>query len=126
MASIADPELTRAFQELQIEVVNTREKVHQMMSEISICERRLLIRQLTKKTVEKLDPKDKCFVGLGRAFVKKDQKEVLTLLDDYMEKDNEKITTMKQTKEYQENKVKEMENNIREMIQQRKKAAEKK
>ncbi|KAH7640099.1 prefoldin subunit 1 [Dermatophagoides farinae] len=125
MVSTADPELTKAFQELQIQVLNTREKVRHIEAEISSCERQALIYEITKKTVADLKPGHECFIGLGRAFARQDRPEILALMDTRIENNQEKIRTMKQAKNYQEGKVKETENNIREMIQQKKNADKK-
>ncbi|KAH9493490.1 hypothetical protein DERF_014231 [Dermatophagoides farinae] len=104
MVSTADPELTKAFQELQIQVLNTREKVRHIEAEISSCERQALIYEITKKTVADLKPGHECFIGLGRAFARQDRPEILALMDTRIENNQEKIRTMKQAKNYQEGK----------------------
>ncbi|XP_027204611.1 prefoldin subunit 1 [Dermatophagoides pteronyssinus] len=124
-STMADPELTRAFQELQIQVLNTREKVRHIEAEIQACERQALIYELTKKTVADLKSDHQCFIGLGRAFARQEPSQVLAQLDSRIGKNQEKIRTIKQAKDYQEAKVKETENNIREMIQQKKNADKK-
>lgn len=120
MTAVIDPELTKAFQDLQVQVLATREKVKNLETEIAVAERRKLISEITKKTVTDLKPEKNCYLAIGRTFVRKPRDEILSQIDSNIEKISEQISTLNQTKEYHNTKVEETQNNIREMIQQRK------
>lgn len=125
MASVAtagDVELRKAFTELQMQVLSTREKVRQIEEEMARSERATMAITITRKTVEGLAPQHKTYVGVGRAFVLKPRDQIDRRLADMLEANRDKVNQLEKSKQYQEGKVKETENNIREMLAHRKNA----
>jgi len=80
--------------------------------------------QLTEKEISILPPETKTYESLGRMFVLQESTNVQKNLENKIKNCEEKIKALEANKTYLERSLKESENNIREMIQHRKGAAE--
>nr|CAG4638880.1 EOG090X0LK7 [Cyclestheria hislopi] len=118
-----DIELKKAFSELQQKMVETSHKVKLTDIQIDSLKRSIMHAQLTSKEISGLPSETNTYESLGRMFVLKDVNTVQKSLEGKVKICEEKIKTLEGTKTYLERNLKESENNIREMIQQRKDAA---
>lgn len=114
-----DMELKKAFQDLQKQTISTREKVQQLKTEIEITHRYTLGLKLVLKALDSLKPEHKTYESVGRIFVLEDRQNVKQSINRRMKQNDEKVELLEQTKTYQESKVKEAENSIRELIIQK-------
>nr|CAG4639714.1 EOG090X0LK7 [Daphnia magna] len=142
-----DLELKKAFAELQQKMVETSQKLKLADLQIETLKRSMTHAQLTDKEISQLPTDTKTYESVGRMFVLKEVTEARLNLDNKIKGCEEKVKTLevristdsfkkklypfnnlykthlkKGTKAYLERSLKESENNIREMIQQRKDA----
>nr|CAH0108227.1 unnamed protein product [Daphnia galeata] len=117
-----DLELKKAFAELQQKMVETSQKLKLADLQIETLKRSITHAQLTDKEISQLPTDTKTYESCGRMFVLKEVPEARMNLDNKIKGCEEKVKTLEGTKSYLERSLKESENNIREMIQQRKDA----
>ncbi|XP_057379286.1 prefoldin subunit 1-like [Daphnia carinata] len=117
-----DLELKKAFGELQQKMVETSQKLKLADLQIETLKRSMTHAQLTDKEISQLPTDTKTYESVGRMFVLKEVTEARMNLDNKIKGCEEKVKTLEGTKAYLERSLKESENNIREMIQQRKDA----
>jgi prefoldin subunit 1 len=120
MSSNVDLELKKAFQGLQVQVIETRDKVRQIDIQMEALRRSSHHSKLTKNEIIALPQDCNLYESLGRMFVKRDSNQINKLLDDRINTNEEKIKALQQSKTYAESKVKESENNLRELIAHKK------
>ncbi|CAG2057190.1 unnamed protein product, partial [Timema podura] len=77
-----------------------------------------------QEMVGSLDPDTRTYESVGRMFILTDVAEVREHLQKKAENWSDKIKTLENNKSYLERSLKDSENNIREMVQQKKDAAE--
>nr|CAG4642232.1 EOG090X0LK7 [Eurycercus lamellatus] len=118
-----DLELKKAFGELQQKMVETSQKLKLADIQIETLKRSMTHAQLTDKEISQLPIETKTYESVGRMFVLKDSTETRKNLENKVKTCEEKIKTLEGSKAYLERSLKESENNIREMIQQRKDAS---
>lgn len=118
MATV-DLELKKAFQELQMQVLETRTKMRQIDSQIELTKRSSQHTKFTSTEVQSLPDDTVTFESCGRVFIKRDRKDITELLDGRIKANVEKVKTLEQNKSYLESNVKESENNLRELIAQK-------
>jgi len=128
MAKTVDMELKKAFSELQHKLLDTKQKLKladiQIESHKMAKQRAELTALEIKNLAEKIDYM-KTYVPCGRMFV---LRETPTVVEDLLRKAsmcNTKIGELEGNKAYLDKSLKESENNLREMVQQRKEKQEK-
>ncbi|XP_065051458.1 prefoldin subunit 1-like [Rhopilema esculentum] len=118
MASF-DEELRKAFQELQAKVITTTAQVKVAEAQIIQLKRSIQHAQLTEYEVTQLPEETKAYESVGRMFILRSTKEVKRNLENRVKHAEDKIKGIEANKEYLQKSVKEQENSIREMLQQR-------
>lgn len=124
MSKTVDLELKKAFKELQQKMLDTTQQLKEADSRIEVLKQGMRYTQLTEKELSSMSPSIKMYQGVGRMFVLTNVDEVRKALDKKHESYAQKIKTLENNKSYLERNLKDSENNLREMIQQRKDAAE--
>ena len=119
MANV-DMELRRAFQELQLQVIDSREKIRQMDVQIELSKRSAQHSKLTQNEIKSLPDGVNVYESVGRMFVKRNIHQISQLLDGKIKTNEDKIKSLESSKSYLETSVKESENNLRELINQKK------
>lgn len=114
-----DMDLKKAFQELQYQAVTTKDKVQSIQMEIESLKRASMIRKITSRTLEGLGSEPRTFESVGRTFVLRDKEALKNKIIASIKDNEEKVKSLEKNKEYLETKVKESENNLREMINQK-------
>jgi len=115
-----DLELKKAFGELQQKMVDTSQKLKLADMQIETHKRSMTHAQLTEKEIIQLPLEVNTYESLGRMFVMKESAETRKNLENKIKTCEDKIKTLEGSKTYLERSLKESENNIREMVQQRK------
>jgi chaperonin cofactor prefoldin len=103
-----------------VQVIETRDKVRQIDIQMEALRRSSQHSKLTKNEIIALPQDCNLYESVGRMFVKRNSNQINKLLDDRIKSGEEKMKALEQSKTYAETKVKESENNLRELIAHKK------
>ncbi|XP_013191461.1 prefoldin subunit 1 [Amyelois transitella] len=120
MAKPVDLELKKAFFELQVKMVETSKKIKDIDTQISVLKRYMQHVDITQHEISTLPPGTKTYESVGRMFLLTDLDEVKSNLKNRESQLTSRTKELEGTKHYLEKNLKESEDNIREMVQQRK------
>uniref|UniRef100_A0A0M3HRL2 Prefoldin subunit 1 n=2 Tax=Ascaris TaxID=6251 RepID=A0A0M3HRL2_ASCLU len=112
-------QLRRAFQELQMKMVETKQRIDHGEVIKRIQKQREKVASLTKEQLERLEADRAVYRSLGRMFLKSTVASEIERHSDEIRKAQEKIAAIDRQKEYLEKSLGESEKNLREMIQSR-------
>ncbi|XP_075256318.1 prefoldin subunit 1-like [Convolutriloba macropyga] len=115
-SGIADPELRKAFNELQMKVVDTQNKLTLADQQIAELQQKTKRKEVAQKQLEIFPTETKMYFGCGKMFVLDEKSEILTKMGKDVEVNAEKIKALESQKELLKRNQKEAEGNIREMI----------
>ncbi|XP_043469157.1 prefoldin subunit 1 [Leptopilina heterotoma] len=121
MARVPDEELKKAFSELHLKVVDTLHKLKLADVQIESLKRTKQRAELTTKEIVLLPPTTRTYESVGRMFLLDDINNIKVSLDKRIVNADEKIKVLDTNKNYLQNSLKESENNLREMVQQKQK-----
>ncbi|XP_018321747.1 prefoldin subunit 1 [Agrilus planipennis] len=119
-----DMELKKAFAELQEKAIDTTQKLKLADLQIESLKRMKQHSILTEREISTLDNDTKTFESVGRMFIYTPLPEIKEKLKKRQALADEKIKIEENNKQYLEKNLKEAENNLRELVQQRKDAHE--
>lgn len=119
MARVPDQELKKAFSELHEKMTDTTKKLKLADLQIDKLKRSKQRAQLTIKEITSLPPDTRTYESIGRMFLFDDIENIKSGLENQMKTADEKVKTLENNKTYLQKRLKESENNLREMIQQR-------
>ncbi|KAG7207908.1 hypothetical protein KM043_009499 [Ampulex compressa] len=119
MARAPDQELKKAFSELHEKMVDTTQKLKLADVQIEKLRRTKQRAELTVKEISSLSENTRTYESVGRMFLLDDINNIKVGLEKRMKTADEKVKTLENNKVYLQQSLKESENNIREMIQQR-------
>ncbi|KAK9506412.1 hypothetical protein O3M35_008362 [Rhynocoris fuscipes] len=125
MSMAVDLELKKAFTELQQKMLETTQKVKLADIQIETLKRAKQRADLTTFEIKNLAEDTKTYESLGRIFIQTPIPTVLEHLNSRSVTCTEQIKTLENNKVLLEKSMKESENNLREMVQQRKEKQEK-
>ncbi|KAJ8868886.1 hypothetical protein PR048_030427 [Dryococelus australis] len=120
MAKTVDLELKKAFAELQFKMLETSQKLKFADVQIENLKKTIHHAELTDKEIAALPADTRTYESVGRMFILTDMDDVCKHLNKKIETCTEKIKSLENNKNYLERSLKESENNLREMVQQRK------
>ncbi|XP_023338964.1 prefoldin subunit 1-like [Eurytemora carolleeae] len=118
--SAPDLELKKAFGELQMKMVESKQKIKLNDMQVESLKRSIAHSMLTDQEIATLPQGTKVYESAGRMFLLSDIAEVRTGLENKQTVCKDKIKVLETSKEYLERSVKESENNLRELISQKK------
>uniref|UniRef100_A0A023FTK4 Putative prefoldin subunit 1 n=1 Tax=Amblyomma parvum TaxID=251391 RepID=A0A023FTK4_AMBPA len=118
-ATPVDMELKKAFQELQMKMIDTTRRLRIADMQIETLRKAVRHAYCTGEVISEAPPGTKMYQSVGRMFMAADFDEVMSSLDVKMKTCNEKIKSLENNKAYLEKSLKESENNLREMIVQK-------
>lgn len=104
---------------MQSKVITTTAQVKLAEAQISQLRRTIQHAKLTELEIKQLPEETKAYESVGRMFVLQSIKEVMEGLQSKINQAEDKIKGIEANKEYLQKSVKEQENSIREMLQQR-------
>lgn len=113
-----DIELKKAFTELQMKMVESKQKIKLNELQVESLKRQVAHSMLTDTEIGSLPEGTKVYESAGRMFMLSDINSVRSGLDKKQTVCKEKIKTLENSKEYLEKSIKESENNLRELIMQ--------
>jgi len=111
-----DMELKKAFQELQVKMIETTQKLKVADLQIEGLKRSIQHSKLTSQEIATLPNEVRTFEGVGRMFLLTAITEVGNNLIKKVQSAEEKIKTLESNKTYLEKNLKESENNLRDLI----------
>ncbi|VDI65523.1 prefoldin subunit 1-like [Mytilus galloprovincialis] len=114
-----DMELKKAFQELQIKMINSKNQIKISDAQIEALKRTIQHSKLVYHELSSLAEETRLYEGVGRMFILQPPKEIKNQLDSKMKASEEKIESLQKNKTYLERNIKESEDNLREMITSR-------
>jgi len=117
-----DMELKKAFAELQAKMVESKQKIKLHDLQIENIKRSITHSALTDHEIKALPEGTKVYESAGRMFMLSDIKSVRDGLNNKQEACQDKIKTLEANKQYLERSIKDSENNLRELITQKKSA----
>lgn len=120
MAKTVDLELKKAFAELQHKMTDTAQKLKLADMQIEGLKKSKIHTELTVQEIKSMPPKTNTYESVGRMFILRDMPEITQDLQLKSQKYEEKIKALENNKVFLERNLKEAENNLREMVQQRK------
>jgi prefoldin subunit 1 len=112
----ADPELKKAFEDLQVKMLSTRSQMKVINMQVDQLKRQIQHSKLTEKELQQLDEKINLYEGIGRMFVLKDKTTIMNNLSEKITSYESKITNYDKSKDYLESNLKDSENSLRELI----------
>ncbi|XP_071829231.1 prefoldin subunit 1-like [Apostichopus japonicus] len=118
-ASTVDMELRKAFQELQVKMVDTQQQLKLLDMQVEQQKRLQQHAKLTESEIIALPDGIKVYEGVGRMFLLHDKPTIKTVLEDKVKSCDDKIKNLEGSKVYYQKKLKESEDNLREMVAQR-------
>jgi len=118
--SKVDIELKKAFTELQQKAVETSQKLRLADVQIDTLRRSKKRASFTERELSTLNAETPMYESVGRMFILTPSEEVKSNLKHRQDAADEKIKNLENNKAYLERNLKEAENNLREMVQQRK------
>ncbi|KOB69660.1 Prefoldin subunit 1 [Operophtera brumata] len=124
MSKPVDLELKKAFLELQVKMIETSKKIHDIDTEKVALSRLLEQVQLNSLGMASVTEGTKTYEAVGRMFLKRDVEKLRKRFDDRKVELGVLIKDLADNKEYLEKNLKESEDNIREMVQLRKEQSE--
>ncbi|KDR18938.1 prefoldin subunit 1 isoform X2 [Zootermopsis nevadensis] len=124
MAKTVDLELKKAFAELHQKLAETVQKMKAADEEISCLKNSMQHARLMDSEITRLDTSTKIYESVGRMFLLTNISDLHNHLENKSETCAEKIKILESNKSYLERSQKDSENNIREMIQQRREKAQ--
>nr|CAB3264794.1 prefoldin subunit 1-like [Phallusia mammillata] len=116
-----DMELRKAFAELQRKMVETQAQMRISDIQIESLNRDKRKLAITKQEIESFPEDTKLYESVGRMFMLQPRETVKENLDSKHKQADEKINELKAKKTYLERSVKSSEENLREMVSQRRK-----
>ena len=119
MSKVPDEELKQAFSKLHEKVVDTRQKLKLADMQIEKLRQTKQRAELTKREISRFPEDTRLYESIGRMFLLDDVNNIKQGLDTKMTTSDEKIKTLINNKVYLQRNIKESENEIREMIQQK-------
>jgi len=114
-----DPELKKAFGELQAQLNDTNQKLRIADVQVEGLKNQIKHSELTDAEIQKLGPNTRVFESVGRMFLLTDVPTVRQNLSAKIGKSQEKIKQLQGNKEYLEKSLADSQNNLREMIKLR-------
>jgi prefoldin subunit 1 len=112
----ADPELKKAFEDLQVKMLSTRSQMKIINMQVDQLKRQIQHSKLTEKELQQLDENINLYEGIGRMFVLKRKTVVLNNLNEKIGSYETKIVNFDKSKGYLESNLKDSENSLRELI----------
>ena len=111
-----DMELKKAFEELQVKIVNNRNQMKVIASQTEQLKRQIQHSTLTLAEIQQLSESVRMYEGVGRMFCLSDKPKVLKSLEEKSKLCETKIAAFEKSKEYLDKNLKDSENGLRELI----------
>ncbi|XP_023233669.1 prefoldin subunit 1 [Centruroides vittatus] len=116
-----DMELKKAFKELQQKMIETSQKLKMADLQIENLNRNIQHSKLTNTEISSMPENTRMYLGIGRMFLLTDKDNIKDGLVKKVKTSEDKIKNLQNNKVYLERSLKESENNLREMVLQKKK-----
>ena len=111
-----DMELKKAFEEMQVKLLNTKSQMKVIASQTEHLKRQIQHSKLTEAEITALADNVRMYEGVGRMFCLSNRSAILKNLEEKGKVCDQKITSLEKSKEYLEKSQKDSENSLRELI----------
>lgn len=113
-----EQELRNQFKELQLSVLESKEKMRQMDGQLELLSKGNLRSKLVRNEISSVGDDVRLYQSLGRMFYLQDKQQVLDTIDKAQQEREQNSKRLQDNKIYLEKSVKDKENNLREFINQ--------
>uniref|UniRef100_A0A914CAI8 Prefoldin subunit 1 n=1 Tax=Acrobeloides nanus TaxID=290746 RepID=A0A914CAI8_9BILA len=114
-----DGQLRKAFQDLQMQMIDTKEKLHQGDSTKHAMKQNIRIAELVKEHLSTMNEDRPVYRSVGRVFLLETVESEIKRQDEDIRVCTERIATLDRQKDYLQKSLAEAEKNLREMVQLR-------
>ena len=111
-----DLELKKAFEDLQVKMINTRNQMKAITGQVETLKRQTQHSKLTEAELKQLPESVPMYEGIGRMFVLSGKDKILAGLENKAKTNDSRVTGLEKNKEYLEKSLKDSENSLRELI----------
>ena len=111
-----DLELKKAFEDLQVKMLTTRNQMKVITAQVEQLKRQIQHSKLTDAEIKVMAEDVRMYEGIGRMFSLSDKGKIIKNLDEKTKQCETKIASLEKTKEYLEKSLKDSENSLRELI----------
>jgi len=119
MSGAPDDELTKAFQELQKKMVDSRSRMQVADMQAGHRKKEIKRAELTVREITSMGDDTKMYRGVGRMFMQQSKGETIERMERETRENNEAINKCTKEKEYLERNYKESEESLRELLRNR-------
>ncbi|XP_014674662.1 PREDICTED: prefoldin subunit 1-like [Priapulus caudatus] len=113
---VVDLELRKAFQELQMKMIETTQRLKMSDIQVEQCRRQINHAKLTNREISEIPTDTRTYESVGRMFILTPVNIVQDDLQLKIKSQEEKIKNLESNKSYLEKCIKESEDNLRELI----------
>uniref|UniRef100_A0A914WSY7 Prefoldin subunit 1 n=1 Tax=Plectus sambesii TaxID=2011161 RepID=A0A914WSY7_9BILA len=114
-----DMQLKKAFQDLQVQMIETKQRLRQGELISDAQKSQIRVAEITKQELLSLPETTPTYQAVGRMFVRRSVTESVSAQDKRMSVAQEKIASIQKHREYLEKSMKDAEGNLRDMVQSR-------
>uniref|UniRef100_A0A914XE50 Prefoldin subunit 1 n=1 Tax=Plectus sambesii TaxID=2011161 RepID=A0A914XE50_9BILA len=114
-----DMQLKKAFQDLQVQMIETKQRLRQGELISDAQKSQIRVAEITKQELLTLPETTPTYQAVGRMFVRRSVTESVSAQDKRMSVAQEKIASIQKHREYLEKSMKDAEGNLRDMVQSR-------
>merc|ERR1711963_46287 len=111
-----DLELKKAFQEMQLKMIQTTQQLKVADQQVETLKRKVQHSRIVDRELKEIPDDTKVYQGIGRMFLQMTVPEIRDGLTQKQKSAEEKIKTIEVNKEYLEKSLKESENSLRELV----------
>lgn len=111
-----DMELKKAFEDLQVKMLTSRNQIKVLEAQIDQLKRQSTHSRLTESELQQLDAKVPMYEGIGRMFVLSEKTKILESLDLKTKQCENKMASLEKSKQYIDKSLKDSETSLRELI----------
>ncbi|CAG4955131.1 unnamed protein product [Colias eurytheme] len=125
MSKPVDLELKKAFAELHVKMLETSKKIQVIDTQMDVLRQVMRHVEITQHELGALPPDTKTYETVGRMFLRTDLDDIKRNLKNKVNNFNSRTDELRENKFYLEKSLKESQDNLREMVQQKKEMGEK-
>jgi prefoldin subunit 1 len=111
-----DLELKRAFEDLQVKMINTRNQMKVIGAQSETLKRQTHHSKLTEAELRQLPENVPMYEGIGRMFALSTKDKIISGLETKVKSNETRVAGLDKNKEYLEKSLKDSENSLRELI----------
>eukprot|EP01134_Creolimax_fragrantissima_P001184 CFRG1184T1 len=114
-----EAELRKAFEEVQIQMIQEKQKMEYLSHQMEVKQREIRKTQLTAQEIDELPKDTKCYLAVGRMFINQSKPDLSKNLKTQEDANTKELKNLEMNKKYIENMLKEKDHSLQELLMQR-------